>query len=200
MKSIFFLLTLVSFFVTSSSTSTTLEKTPSSPTFKTVQIGDQVWMAENLSIAVAGSRCYFSKYHQRNDCSTYGRYYTWEAARNAEDQIDGWRLPTNEDFKELLAALGGERNACTSLRENGSSGFEAKPAGRFVPITVPSNEYYGSDVGDFESALITAFFWSTDSAPYRSRKSCFILSKYGNKAEVGNSYDKVKLSVRLIKE
>lgn len=170
------------------------------PQFRTVTIGGQTWMADNLSMPITGSRCYFSKYHQRNDCTRYGRYYTWEAASQLADQIEGWRLPTNQEFEQLISHLGGQRSAYQRLQTDGDSGFNAKLAGHFIPITVPSNDYYGSEVGEFDNVGISGFFWSSEPAPYRSRRSCLIIGKYDNKAKVGNSYDKAKLSVRLIKE
>lgn len=177
----------------------TVEPSPNN-SFKTIKIGDQIWMAENLDIYATGSRCYLDDYFKRNDCQKYGRYYTWEAAKNAANSIEGWRLPTRADFEKLLSNVGGSSNGYYRLKEDGNTGFKAKFAGHFVPITTSANDYYGSDKGDFEKAGLTGFFWAYNTVPYRSRKACLIISSLNKRAEIGNAYDKTKLSVRLIKE
>lgn len=71
--------------------------------YKTVQIGNQIWMAENLNYEIEGSWCYDNnpEYAQK-----YGRLYTWEAAMKAAPE--GWHLPSMAEFETLLAAVGGK--------------------------------------------------------------------------------------------
>ncbi len=70
-------------------------------TYKTVKIGEQTWMAENLNFDNTGSYCYANK---QENCDKYGRLYTWEAAKNVCPT--GWHLPTEEEWQQLEKYLG----------------------------------------------------------------------------------------------
>ena len=66
-------------------------------TYKTVKLGNQVWMAENLNYETNGSYCYKD---DPEKCAKYGRLYIWESALNACPV--GWHLPTKEEYETLL--------------------------------------------------------------------------------------------------
>jgi len=102
--------------------------------YKTVKIGSQVWLAENLNYAAGGSICY------GNDPAKgeiYGRLYDWRTAQTACPA--GWHLPSDEEWKRLVNFVGGEEIAGKRLKtasgwyENGNGtddyGFSALPGG-----------------------------------------------------------------------
>ena len=103
-------------------------------TYKTVKIGSQIWMAENLNYRTRDSYCYEDKI---SNCDKYGRLYTWDAAITACPS--GWHLPSHAEWETLVTAVGGESGAGTKLKStsgwlkdgNGSDsfGFSALPAG-----------------------------------------------------------------------
>ena len=105
--------------------------------YKTVQIGNQLWMAENLNYYTSDSWCYDNN---SSNCVTYGRLYTWETAKTVCPA--GWHLPSDAEWSTLADYLGGADAAGGKLKETGTkhwsslnpgadngSGFTALPGG-----------------------------------------------------------------------
>ena len=114
--------------------------TRNSRTYNTVRIGGgREWMAENLNYTASsgvtangvGSWCYGNN---DSNCNTYGRLYTWDAAMSACPS--GWRLPTRQEWTDLVTAAGGWSVAGRALKArsptwdgDNTSGFSALPGG-----------------------------------------------------------------------
>lgn len=163
------------------------------PSFDTVTIGSQTWISKNLAIDDGQSGIYTQtvNYGQGN-VTEY--YYTWDAAVRLAASIDGFHLPSMDEFRALLTAVGGSSTAGTMLKStygwtagNGTDnyGFSAFPAGTYYEGT-----YY--DTGSYAS------FWSSGS----SSDTGYILNfetdakGYTN----GGSYKTAGCSVRLIQD
>jgi len=103
--------------------------------YRAVEIGAQIWMAENLDFNAEGSRCY---YNDPSNCDQYGRLYNWNTAMKVCPS--GWHLPSDGEWNILMSAVGGKETAGKLLKatsgwdSNGNGtdkfGFSALPGGR----------------------------------------------------------------------
>lgn len=127
--------------------------------YQTVKIGDQWWMAENLRVTRDPDGNSIESYFYNDDPVRYGRFgrlYTWNAAMNSSESEnaqgiapDGWHIPSEEDWDELVRYLGGERNVGGKIAVGGETGFGAILAG-------------GADAkGNYVYFQEYAMFWSS---------------------------------------
>ncbi|MDR2583334.1 MAG: hypothetical protein LBC75_07635 [Fibromonadaceae bacterium] len=79
--------------------------------YRTVKIGEQVWMAQNLAYNAKGSKCYDD---DENNGIKYGRLYDWDTAMKSCP--DGWHLPSMEEWQTLIDFAGGTKVAGKKLR------------------------------------------------------------------------------------
>ena len=157
--------------------------------YKTVKIGNQIWMAENLNYNVSGSKCYDNK---SDNCAKYGRLYDWAMARQACPK--GWHLPSDAEWKTLENVVGGSSSVGSKLKaksgwnsaSNGTDnyGFSALPGG------------YGNSNGSFLNVGNRGYWWSsTESSAIRAY---FWYMHYFDFSNVLRYYD-LKTSLRSVR-
>ncbi len=105
--------------------------------YKTVKIGKQVWLAENLKTTkyCDGTTISYladttqlldpvpSYFLYNNDSaykSTYGLLYNWYVVNTGKLCPAGWHVPSHEEWSELATALGGEKVSGGKLKETGT--------------------------------------------------------------------------------
>ncbi len=147
--------------------------------FITVQIGNQLWMAENLNVdrfingdiipeartiedwKLAGRKKQPAWCYYKNDPlngNRYGKLYNWYAVNDSRGlSPQGWHLPNEQDWTQLLSHLGGEYMASVKMKSpesgeenvnfNIDSSFNAKQGG------------YRDQSGYFYSINYADFWW-----------------------------------------
>lgn len=157
-------------------------------TYKTVKIGDQVWMAENLNYAGDGiGHCYDDVPEY---CDVAGRLYKWDVARGVCPE--GWHLPSKAEFDTLLSVVkleyGEECSLADMFRATSGwsyggqgcdkTGFSAVPAGGKHIEAYRQPEY--NHAGSF-----AFFLTSTENGEH----SVYVLALYSNDVSLIYDFD-----------
>ena len=190
-------------------------------TYKTVTIGTQTWIAQNLNYKTANSYCYndSAKY-----CTKYGRLYTWAAAMDSAGMWsangkgcgygstcsptgtvrgvcpEGWHLPTQTEWNALITAVGGQSTAGKMLKSKSgwnSSGNSESGTDAYGFSALPAGEVTGNVYFGYEGTR--ANFWS--STGNYSYYACYMnLGSGFDDAMLDNRNVLVGLSVRCVKD
>lgn len=143
--------------------------------YKTVSIGNQVWMAENLNFKTPYSFCYDDS---TSNCTKYGRLYKlYEAVAACPD---GWRLPTLEDWNTLLYSVGGESVAGKKLKSSKGWLGEGNGTDNYGFSVLPAGFRYREDSYSNEG-FFTVFYAYNNSSSYAYGVN---LSYYSDHAEL----------------
>jgi uncharacterized protein (TIGR02145 family) len=165
-------------------------------TYKTVKIGTQIWMAENLGYK-ATSGCYAYE-NNENNAKIYGYLYNWESAKKVCPS--GWHLSSKDDWSALLTYLGGELIAGDKLKEAGTNHWQ-KPASAATNETgftaIPGG--YRNEKGEFYVLGYNCWWWCSTEEDTERASQVLI---YGHTNDVTISYINKNngFSVRCVKD
>jgi len=161
--------------------------------YRTVIIGNQTWMAENLNYNTAdgnGSWCYgqdglvsgfdggltLSEKEVQGRCKKFGRLYDWETANSVCPAK--WKLPSEDDWTQLMSTVGGSQDI-VSKKLRSSSGWEhilgANGSGNgtddFGFSALPGGVWWGQSEYDGEELYysdegVLGVWWTTATGNY----------------------------------
>jgi len=155
----------------------------------------KLWTTANLAVVTKDSYCYDDS---EQNCRQYGRLYTWVSAQQACGMLPGgWRLPSNDEWRQLGTKYGGIRQestdlgkaAYTALISGGPSGFNAVYGGG---RSDKSGEYLRLDAH--------GFYWSATESG-RDHAWFYNFGKGGQSFGRHENGEKLRaLSVRCVKD
>ena len=186
--------------------------------YKTVTIGSQTWMVENLNYETADSYCYGDT---PSNCTKYGRLYTWAAAMDSVGSWsangkgcgygktcsptypvrgvcpEGWHLPTQTEWNTLFTAVGGQSTAGKMLKSTSGWNSSGNGTDAYSFSALPAGGRGGN--GHFNYEGNNAYFWSsTDDNSYYAYS--MILYYNGDYAGLDDGNEGYGFSVRCVKD
>ena len=196
-------------------------------TYRTVKIGTQTWMAENLNYEMRNSYCYNDA---DSNCTKYGRLYTWAAAMDSVGEWstngkgcgydptcsptypvrgvcpEGWHLPSNDEWEALIVAVDG---SITGYTNSNTAGSKLKSlTGWKAHIGITNEDAFGfsafpagfrGSYGSFYLEGNYAYFWSSTENDSGSAYS-MDLDYYYDNAYLSDDVKYYGFSVRCLKD
>jgi len=183
--------------------------------YRTVIIGEQEWMAQNLRTGhytdggviypyegdlfiewnndVDGGWCYPGNLPASN--ATFGKFYNWYAVANSRDVCPtDWHVPSISDWNELFNNLGGPEVAGMRLK-NDQSEWDPSPGTNESGFeALPAG-----NVWMYPTPFKTTIWWTSNSQAVNDNITVMYLSENQNLAQQQMSGPKSGLSIRCLK-
>lgn len=188
-------------------------------TYKTVRIGDQVWMAENLKTSTFSDGteipfvtdatdwnelttpglCWYNNDETANK-EIYGALYNYYAVNSGKLCPSGWRVPSRDEWQEVREVLGDTISGGGKLKEEGIIHWKTPNTGAVNSTgftALPAGIRYFE--GTFNSLSYFTSFWSSTEGDYN--KAWYLSLYYSDAVTVMNTFSKKDgFSVRCIKD
>ena len=185
-------------------------------TYKTVQIGSQCWIRENLKTTkyntganipiiidddwfyvTTGAMCYYN--NDEANSAKFGALYNGYAVATNNLCPDGWRVPSNEEWTTLANELGGANNAGYKMKTvfdwedyYGYDGGGSNESG-FSALPAGYKQYGFGSLGS------ATYFWSSKIESYDYQLVRYLY--YSSNSLHNDYYNQVYgLSVRCLKD
>ena len=190
-------------------------------TYEVVQIGDQLWMAENLKVThyrngdpilsglaqaewsqqTTGAFCYYD--NDIRNADIYGAMYNGYALSDSRNVAPyGWHVASDAEWMEMINAFGGYEVAGHHLRTTGSQYWNSPNEGatNASGFSALPGGYRGTPNGYFGAEGLSCAFWSTTQQSPSHPTMRFLIDS-GSAYVHRNSYSTASgYSVRCIKD
>ncbi len=188
--------------------------------YRTLQIGSQVWMIDNLKVSryrngdsipfiindslwagtfSGATTVYMNNYELIKE---FGLLYNWYAVSDARNIApEGWRIPTKDDWEILIGYLGGYNLAGKALK-NGAETFWLHKFSDTISncgFSLMPGGYRNGLNGNFHTMASNGYYWSANESFEFFSWTKRVYSGFANpyREPVNRNFG---LSVRCIKE
>jgi uncharacterized protein (TIGR02145 family) len=189
--------------------------------YRTIQIGSQVWMAENLkttkyndsnSIPLFNADawgystpayCFFN--NDSYSSATQGALYNWYTVNTNKLCPSGWHVPSDAEWTILITYLGGESVAGGKLKEIGTTHWNAPNTGAtnesgFTALPVGWRNEDAPWTGKFEGIGYSCLLWSsTENSAFSYDADYLVIYNSYSRAIISYDHKPIGGSVRCIK-
>jgi len=189
--------------------------------YKTVKIGDQIWMTENLKVThyndgseipnvtdgntwanlTSGAWCDYN-----NDAALgkiYGHLYNWFTVDTKKIAPQGWRVPSYEEsvtlntFVDVATGSGKLREIGTAHWEAPNTGATNETGFTALPNGLRSSDEHNGGTGNFGFLNAAATFWTSTEM---QAGLAFDFCLYPEAITFGAIYNQYGFGIRLIKD
>jgi uncharacterized protein (TIGR02145 family) len=189
--------------------------------YRTITIGKQTWMAQNLSVSryrngdtipqvqdyhqwselTTGAWCYYQYNKKDFDSVRFGKLYNWYAVNDPRGLApEGWHIPTEKEWETLVDEVGlepGYRLKTDTVWEfdRGQMKGSGDNRYRFAALPGGARDYNG----EFMNAKYTGYWWTATSS---GKLRAWYYSMFYNSAGMGRNEMRMKsgFSVRCVKD
>ena len=184
--------------------------------YRTVKIGNQEWLAENLDykwtgldIGPSGTPSAQAAWYYNNDESTYGangnKYgllYNWWAVNYLSNHLselmvpEGWHVPSKDEIQTLISSAGGSSIAGKKLKSTTGWSSGGNGTDDYGFSLVPSSNRDSG--GSFGIAGDDGSLWT--STEYNNIAAYYLrCSYYTNETQLGDIRKNTAFSIRLVR-
>jgi uncharacterized protein (TIGR02145 family) len=195
--------------------------------YKTIKIGNQIWMAENLKVThyrngdeipkitdntawsktTKGAKCAYE--NDNNNIEKYGYLYSWNAVGDSRNIApEGWHVPTEEEWNQLEIYLGTKAEDVPSLNWRGSESGKKLKAKAGWDKNGNGTDVYGFSVlpggyrhydGNYDGLGNEAVFWTSEESNMMSAWFRAIISN-NSAIKRDGIFKEFAFSIRCIKD
>jgi uncharacterized protein (TIGR02145 family) len=190
--------------------------------YKTVVIGTQTWMAENLKVtkfndgspivttsdlaewgSLTGPGYTYYDFNPEVYKQTFGALYNWYATASAKLCPTGWHVPSDSEWTILTTYLGNDGSSALKLREVGNTHWYFAPltATNETGFTALPGSFLNMEYNTFYQVGFGGYWWSSITSADNSEQAySMTMGRINDQFNMLQYSKKFGMSIRCVKD